>query len=113
MANPYVTFVDPYAQQDLSGYAPTMQDDSKQRLMQAAALAQQNQQVSEAGQQHGSGLSGLNPLAMAMMLRKKKPGTGEMLDANGKIIKDPTYGAGDAYSNMTPGELANMQQYGV
>jgi hypothetical protein len=114
MANPYITNVDPYfGQSDLSGYAPIMQDDSKQRAMQAAALAQQLQQVQEAGQQHGSGLSGLNPLAMAMMLRKKKPGTGEMLDAQGNIIKDPTYGAGDAYGNMTSGEIANMQQYGV
>jgi hypothetical protein len=75
MANPYITNVDPYGQQDLSGYAPMMLDDSKQRAMQAAALAQQLQQVQEAGQQHGNGLSGLNPLAMAMMLRKKKPET--------------------------------------
>lgn len=92
MPNPYIINTDAYGQQDLSGYAPMMQDDSKQRAMQAAALAQQLQQVSDAGQQHGNGLSGLNPLAMAMMLRKKKPGTGEMLDAEGNIIKDPTYG---------------------
>ena len=111
MPNQYI--LDAYGQQDLSGYAPVMQDDSKQRMAQAAALAQQMQQVQEAGQQHGSGMSGLNPLAMAAMLRKKKPGTGEMIGPNGEIIKDPTYGAGDAYSNMTAGEIANMQQYGV
>ena len=113
MPNPYITNVDPYmSQQDLSGYAPTMQDIAQQKLMQQLALAQQNQQVQEAGQQQGGGMSGLSPLAMAMMLRKKKPGTGEMIGPDGKIIKDETYGAGNAYSNMTPGEISNMQQYG-
>lgn len=115
MPNPYITNVDPYfSQQDLSGYAPIMQDDSRQKAMQAAALAQQNQQVSEAGQtQQGGGMSGLNPLAMAMMLRKKKPGTGEMVDANGNIVKDETYGAGNAYSNMTSDEINNMMANGL
>ena len=113
MANPYIANIDAYGQQDLSGYAPMMQDDSKQKAMQAAALAQQLQQVQEAGQQHGSSMSGLNPLAMAMMLRKKKPGTGEMLDENGNVVKDPTYGAGDAYSKMTPDEISNMQENGL
>jgi len=71
MPNPYITNVDPYmSQQDLSGYAPTMQDIAQQKLMQQLALAQQNQQVQEAGQQQGGGMSGLSPLAMAMMLRK-------------------------------------------
>lgn len=93
MANPYITNIDPYfSDMDLSGYAPTMQDDSKQKAMQAAALAQQLQQVQEAGQSHGNQLAGLSPLAMAAMLRKKKPGTGEMIDENGNIVKDPTYG---------------------
>lgn len=41
------------------------------------------------------------------------PGTGEMLDAAGNVIKDPTYAAGTAYNNMTPDEIANMTQYGV
>lgn len=114
MPNQYIGNVDPYmSQYDLSGYQPLIADDSRQKAMQAAALAQQLQQVQDAGQSHGSPLSGLSPLAMAAMLRKKKPGTGEMLDANGNIIKDPTYGAGDAYSNMTPGEISNMQLNGV
>jgi hypothetical protein len=115
MPNPYITNVDPYGQQDLSGYAPTMQDIAQQKLMQQLALAQQNSQVQDAGQQHGGGgMSGLNPLAMAMMLRKKKPGLGETTDANGNVIKDPTYGTGaDKYNNMTPDETSNMMAYGV
>ena len=67
-----------------------MQDIAQQKLMQQLALAQQNSQVQEAGQQHGSGMSGLSPLAMAMMLRKKPndgitaQGTGLAYDANGQ-----------------------------
>lgn len=116
MPNPYITNVDPYGQQDLSGYAPTMQDIAQQKLMQQLALAQQNSQVQDAGQQHGGGgMSGLNPLAMAMMLRnqKQQPKLGETTNMFGKVIPDTTYGAGNAYSNMTPNEISNMQQYGV
>lgn len=93
MANAYITQADPYmSQYDLSGYAPILADDSRQRATQAAALAQQLQEVNQAGQQQGSGMTGLNPLALALMLRKKKPKTGEMVDAEGNIVKDPTYG---------------------
>lgn len=111
--NPY----NPYIQQaqglDQQGLNPVFQNIAQQQATQNAALAQQNQQVAQAGQQQGGG--GMNPLAMAMALRgqQKKPGLGETTDSFGRVIKDPTYGAGDAYSNMTPGELANMQQYGV
>lgn len=84
MANPYITNADPYmSQMDLSGYAPTMQDDQRQRMMQAAALAQQLQEVQDAGKTQGSGVSGIAPLALAAMLRKKKPevmGPGETPD---------------------------------
>lgn len=108
--NPYIQFLQP---QDQQGLMPVFQNIGQQQAMQNAALAQQNQQVADAGQVHGGGMSGLNPLAMAAMLRNKKPGTGEMYDSNGQIIKDPTYGAGTAYNNMTPNEIANMQQFGV
>lgn len=100
MANAYITQADPYmSQYDLSGYAPILADDSRQRATQAAALAQQLQEVNQAGQQQGSGMTGLNPLALALMLRKKKPNDG--------------YGAGDAYSKMTPEEIENMKEHGV
>jgi hypothetical protein len=92
MPNPYITNVDPYmSQQDLSGYAPTMQDIAQQKLMQQLALAQQNQQVQEAGQQQGGGMSGLSPLAMAMMLRKKP-------DEPAKYT-GPSYGTNPNFSN--------------
>ena len=116
MDNSYFTTVNPYFQnQDQQGLMPVFQNIGQQQAMQNAALNQQNQQVQDAGAafQQGGGMSGLNPLAMAMMLRNKKPGLGEMYDANGKVVSDPTYGSGNAYSNMTSNEIANMQANGV
>ena len=110
--NPYIQFQNP---QDMQGLQPVFQNIAQQQAMQNAALAQQNQQVQDAGQtQQGGGMGGLNPLAMAIALRKPgKPGLGETTNSFGKVIPDPTYSTGNAYSNMTPGEMANMQQYGV
>lgn len=41
------------------------------------------------------------------------PTTGQTTNWFGQTITDPTYGSGSAYSNMTPWEIDNMQQYGV
>ena len=105
--NPYIQFQNP---QDMQGLQPVFQNIAQQQAMQNAALAQQNQLTQQAGQtQQG----GMNPMAMAMALRQGKPGLGQTTNSFGKVIADPTYGTGNAYSNMTSGELANMQQYGV
>jgi hypothetical protein len=114
MPNPYITTVNPYfAQQDQTGLMPVFQNIGQQQALQNQNLAQGTQLAQQAGQSAQSNMSGLNPLAMAAMLRKKEPGTGQMYDANGKIVADPTYGAGTAYGNMTSGEIANMMQNGV
>jgi hypothetical protein len=106
--NPYIQFQNP---QDMQGLNPVFQNIGQQQALQNAALAQQNQLTQQAGQTQGGGMS---PMAMAMALRGQgKPGLGETTNSFGKVIKDPTYGTGNAYSNMTPNELANMQQYGV
>jgi hypothetical protein len=56
--------------QDLSGLTPVFQNMAQQQAMQNAALAQQNQLVQQAGKtQQG----GMNPMAMAAMLRKQDP----------------------------------------
>jgi len=109
--NPYIQFQE---MQDQQGLSPVFQNIAQQQAMQNAALAQQNQLTQQAGQT-GQQSGGMNPMAMAMMLRgqNKQPGLGETTNSFGKVIKDPTYGTGNAYSNMTPGEIANMQQYGV
>ena len=66
--NPYILM--PQQMQDVSGLNPVFQNFGQQQANQQAAIAQQNQLVNQAGQSQGGGL---NPLAMAAMLRKKDP----------------------------------------
>lgn len=102
MDNNYFTQVAPYMQPDQQGLMPVFQNIAQQQANQNAALAQQNQQVAQAGQVQGGG-GGMNPLAMAAMLRGKKPD----YDAY-KTSGDMTYfgnnssgmGAGQGYSGM-------------
>jgi carbamate kinase len=59
--------------QDVSGLQPVFQNFGQQQANQQAALAEQNQLMNQAGQSQGGGM---NPMALAMMLRKdpnKKP----------------------------------------
>lgn len=69
--NPY----NPYIQQaqglDQQGLAPVFQNIANQQANQNAMIAQQNQLVNQASGVGGN--SGMNPLAMAMALRGKKP----------------------------------------
>ena len=67
--NPYIQFLQP---QDQQGLAPVFQNIAAQQANQNAAMQQQMQNNQMAGQTQGS-MSGLNPLAMAAMLRGKKP----------------------------------------
>jgi hypothetical protein len=69
MDNNYFTQVSPYFQQQDQGLMPVFQNIAQQQQNQNAALAQQNQLVQQAGQRAQSG--GMNPLAMAAMLRQK------------------------------------------
>jgi len=71
MPNPYFTSVDPYQMPDQQGLMPVFQNIGQQQANQQAALAQQNQQVMQAGQIGKQG--GNDPMALAMMLRKKDP----------------------------------------
>jgi len=66
--NPYI--LPPQPMQDVSGLQPVFQNFGQQQANQQAALAQQNQLVNEMGQGQGGGM---NPMALAMMLRKKDP----------------------------------------
>jgi hypothetical protein len=58
----------PQKMQDVSGLQPVFQNAAQQQMNQQAALAQQNQLVNQAGQTQGGG--GMNPMALAAMLRK-------------------------------------------
>jgi hypothetical protein len=66
--NPYIAQMQPQAQmQELGGLSPVFQNIANQQAMQNAALAQQNQLVSQAGQ---TAQGGTNPMALAQALRK-------------------------------------------
>ena len=67
--NPYIQFLQP---QDQQGLAPVFQNIAAQQANQNAAMQQQMQNNQMAGQTQDS-MGGLNPLAMAAMLRNKKP----------------------------------------
>jgi hypothetical protein len=58
----------PKGMQDVSGLQPVFQNFAQQQANQQAALAQQNQLVNQAGESQGGG--GMNPMALASMLRK-------------------------------------------
>lgn len=77
MPSPYFTTVAPYFAQQDQGLSPVFQNIAQQQQNQNAALQQQNQQVQQAGQVQGGG-GGMNPLAMAAMLRGKQGGMGNL-----------------------------------
>jgi hypothetical protein len=95
---------------DLSGQNPAMQNISGQR-----DLYNQNMSgMKTIGQQALGNTKGSPLQSLADALRaQKKPGLGQMVDAQGNIVPDPTYATGNAYKNMTPSEIANMQEYGI
>ena len=86
--NPYIQ---QGQQQDLGGLAPVFQNMAAQQANQNAALAQQNQLMNQASQV-GASSGGMNPMAMAMMLRKGKSDP----YANAQTAMNQ-YGAGNVY----------------
>ena len=72
MDNNYFTNVNPYfSQQDQQGLSPVFQNIAAQQANQNMAMQQANQLTQQAGQTGQQG--GMNPMAMAAMLRKKDP----------------------------------------
>lgn len=76
--NPYIAQLNPQQQQELGGLMPVFQNIGNQQAMQNAALAQQNQLVSQAGQ---TAQGGINPMALAQALRKDQPMSQEQINA--------------------------------
>jgi hypothetical protein len=91
MPSPYFTTVAPYFAEQDQGLNPVFQNIAAQQANQNAALQQQNQQVQQAGQVQSGGMSGMNPMMMAMMLRGKtnSPAT----------YTGPSYGTNPNFSN--------------
>jgi hypothetical protein len=99
--NPYI--LPPQQMQDVSGLQPVFQNFGQQQANQQAALAQQNQLVNEMGQGQGGGM---NPMALAMMLRKKDPN--KPMDQN---AKDAQMGGASTYNPFTQYDISN--KYGT
>lgn len=107
MPSPYFTTVAPYFAEQDQGLNPVFQNIAAQQANQNAALQQQNQQVQQAGQVQGGGMSGMNPMMMAMMLRGKKDNFGNSGMSSGMTNAGVT---GNIYDNngqlLTTGNLA-------
>jgi hypothetical protein len=90
--NPYLLMPQPI--QDVSGLQPVFQNIGQQQANQQAALAQQNQLVNQAGQSQSSGM---NPMAMAAMLRKKDRATPANVTDKSQMMPDMPQYADPAY----------------
>jgi hypothetical protein len=97
---------------NLSGTNTGMQNIGSQQSLQQQNMAGMKALGQDALTDKTS--SPLQSLADALRAQQK-PGlqVGQMRDNQGNIVPDPTYGVGNAYSNMTPIEIANMQQNGL
>jgi len=101
MDSNYFTTVNPYFAQQDQGLNPVFQNIAQQQQNQNMALQQGNQLMQQAGQT-GQQSGGMNPMAMAMALRGKKPESGA--DA----AKMNEFGA-----YMPWNQMATSSQYGT
>ncbi len=72
MMNMYNPYIMQQPQQDIGGLSPVFQNISAQQANQNMAI-QQGQQMANQAAQSGQQSGGMNPMAMAAMLRKKDP----------------------------------------
>lgn len=100
--NPYI--LPPQQMQDVSGLQPVFQNFGQQQANQQAALAQQNQLVNQAGQSQGGGM---NPMALAQMLRNKDPQSlGSKLGVYASSIPAMMkYGSENVYGGFGQGQV--------
>lgn len=100
--NPYFQPMQPT--QDLGGLSPYFQNIAQQQNMQNAALAQQNQLVTDAGKtvEGKQAGVGMNPIAMAMLLRQ---GSSPYTNAQAAMQQ---YGAGNVYGYGGQGQVPTM-----
>jgi len=104
--NPYI--LPPQPMQDVSGLQPVFQNFGQQQANQAAALAQQNQLVNQAGQSQGGG--GMNPMVLAQMLRNKDPQSlGSKMGVYASSIPAiMQYGSENVYGGFGQGQVSTM-----
>ena len=102
--NPYI--LQPQPMQDVSGLQPVFANFGQQQANQQALLAQQGQLAGQAGQTQGGGM---NPLALASMLRDKDPNKQSMANKLGNyassIPQMMQYGAENVYGGFGQGQV--------
>lgn len=102
--NPYILPQQPM--QDVSGLQPVFQNFGQQQANQQAALAQQNQLMNQAGQSQGGGM---NPMALASMLRDKDPNKQSLANKLGNyassIPQMMQYGSENVYGGFGRGQV--------
>ena len=100
--NPYI--LPPQPMQDVSGLQPVFQNFGQQQANQQAALAEQNQLMNQSGQSQGGGM---NPMALAQMLRNKDPQSlGSKLGVYAKSIPAiMQYGSENVYGGFGQGQV--------
>jgi hypothetical protein len=103
--NPYILPTLPM--QDVSGLQPVFQNFGQQQANQQAALAEQNQLVNQSNQGQGGGM---NPLAMAAMLRNKDPQSlASKMGVYAKSIPAiMQYGSENVYGGFGRGQVPTM-----
>jgi hypothetical protein len=91
MYNPYAPnpYIQQGQQQDIGGLSPVFQNIAAQQASQNAAMQQGMGLTQQAGQMGGGGM---NPMAMAMALRNKKPQSPAQYTG-------PSYGTNPNFSN--------------
>ena len=103
--NPYIMQMP--QTQDLGGLAPYYQNIAQQQAMQNAAMQQAQGLTQQAGQTAQGG--GMNPLAMAMMLRKGSDPYANAKDAMNKYGAENVYGYGG--QGQVPTQITGQDQY--
>ena len=103
MPNPYTSNYMPNGFEDSSMQSmnPAFQNTSAQQQFMNQQLGQGNQYAQPTS--HGPSMAGMNPLAMAVMLRNKKPetmGIGQTPDYNNPYTNTGGYFDQGAYGNM-------------
>lgn len=102
--NPYI--LQPQPMQDVSGLQPVFANFGQQQANQQALLAQQGQLAGQAGQTQGGGM---NPLALASMLRDKDPNKQSMANKlsnyASSIPQMMQYGAENVYGGFGRGQV--------
>jgi len=97
MYNPYIQQMP--QTQDLGGLAPYYQNIANQQAMQNAAMQQAQGLTQDAGR---TVQGGMNPMAMAMMLRKGKP-----TDQAGVNASDVQMGGPSSYNPFSQFDVSN------